>query len=108
MHMSDEHAGVGCILLCMGGALGVFIGGAVSPIQLPQTVAGFHSLVGLAALLTSVANFYAHPHRGFTMENVASVLGDFIGGVTLTGSLVAFGKLNGNMSSKALDLPGKN
>jgi NAD(P) transhydrogenase len=80
----------------------------VDPIQLPQTVAGFHSLVGLAAMVTSIASFQAHPHAGFNVHNIACVSGDFIGGVTLAGSLVAFGKLNGNMSSAALALPGKN
>merc|ERR1719357_1691258 len=42
------------------------------------------------------------------LENVSAILGDFIGGVTLTGSIVAFGKLNGNLSSKPLNLPCKN
>merc|ERR1719310_2411513 len=91
---------------------GALVGGAggfkVDPIDLPQTVAAFHSLVGLAAMVTSIASFQAHPHAGFNMHNIACVAGDFIGGVTLAGSLVAFGKLNGNMSSAALSLPGKN
>lgn len=80
----------------------------VSPIALPQTVAAFHSLVGLAAMCTSIGSFVENPEAGASMENVAAVLGDFIGGVTLTGSLIAFGKLNGNLASKPLDLPGKN
>merc|ERR1719507_1596901 len=80
----------------------------VGPIQLPQTVAAFHSLVGLAAMATSIGSFWADPVAGATLENVSSVFGDFIGGVTLTGSIVAFGKLNGNLSSKPLNLPGKN
>merc|ERR1719507_2828344 len=80
----------------------------VGPIQLPQTVAAFHSLVGLAAMATSIGSFWADPVAGATLENVSSVFGDFIGGVTLTGSIIAFGKLNGNLSSKALNLPGKN
>merc|ERR1712203_24932 len=92
--------------------------GKVSPIALPQTVAAFHSLVGLAAMLTSIGTYWntvGDPNAvsGVTVETVASVLGDFIGGVTLTGSIVAFGKLNGTMfgrkiSSAALSLPGKN
>merc|ERR1712151_640049 len=80
----------------------------VDPIALPQTVAAFHSLVGLAAMITSIASFQAHPHPGFNVHNIACVSGDFIGGVTLAGSLVAFGKLNGNMSTAAMSLPGKN
>jgi len=42
------------------------------------------------------------------VKNISSLAGNFIGGVTLTGSLIAFGKLNGNLGSKALNLPGKN
>merc|ERR1712032_199903 len=61
-----------------------------------------------AAMVTSIASFQAHPVPGVNLHNVASFLGDFIGGVTLSGSLVAFGKLNGNLSSAALSLPGKN
>merc|ERR1711959_771800 len=95
-------------LVLLFGIAGVAVGFKVSPIQLPQTVAAFHSLVGLAAMLTSIGSFVATPSGGFGMENVAAVLGDFIGGVTLTGSIIAFLKLNGNMGSKPLNLPGKN
>merc|ERR1719253_1784276 len=95
-------------LVGSGALVGTVGGYKVDPIQLPQTVALFHSLVGLAAMVTSIASFQAHPHAGYNMHNIACVSGDFIGGVTLAGSLVAFGKLNGNMSSAALALPGKN
>merc|ERR1719393_694015 len=95
-------------LVGSGALVGTVGGMKVDPIALPQTVAAFHSLVGLAAMVTSIASFQAHPHAGFTMHNIACVAGDFIGGVTLAGSLVAFGKLNGNMGSAALSLPGKN
>ncbi|CAJ1393911.1 unnamed protein product [Effrenium voratum] len=105
----DSGAFVLCsILLVVGGTAGLVLGVQVSPIALPQTVAAFHSLVGLAAMCTSIGSFVETPVAGATMENVAAVLGDFIGGVTLTGSLIAFGKLNGNLASKPLDLPGKN
>ena len=63
-------------------------------------VALFHSLVGAAAVITCVANFIAeNPH--FDMDPAANVtktalfLGTYIGGVTFTGSLIAFGKLQG-------------
>merc|ERR1719450_962504 len=95
-------------LVGSGAIIGTAGGMKVDPIDLPQTVAAFHSLVGLAAMVTSIASYQAHPHAGFTMHNTACIAGDFIGGVTLAGSLVAFGKLNGNMSSAALSLPGKN
>lgn len=68
--------------------------------DLPQMVALFHSLVGAAAVLTCVADFMAEqPH--FATDPAANVvktalfLGTYIGGVTFTGSLVAFGKLQG-------------
>jgi NAD(P) transhydrogenase len=95
-------------LVGSGALVGTAGGMKVDPIDLPQTVALFHSLVGLAAMVTSIASFQAHPHAGFNMHNIACVTGDFIGGVTLAGSLVAFGKLNGNLGSAALSLPGKN
>lgn len=98
----------GGILLAVGGGFGVIMGMQVSPIALPQTVAAFHSLVGLAAMATSIGSFWSNPVAGSSMEKISAILGDFIGGVTLTGSLIAFGKLNGNLGSKALDLPGKN
>merc|ERR1719414_478286 len=95
-------------LLGAGAALGTVVGTKVEPIALPQTVAAFHSLVGLAAMVTSIASYQAHPVPGLNLHNTACILGDFIGGVTLAGSLVAFGKLNGNLGSAALSLPGKN
>merc|ERR1719468_967473 len=96
------------VLMLVGGGFGCVIGARVSPIALPQTVAAFHSLVGLAAMCTSIASFTLKPEKGVNVENIASVLGDFIGGVTFTGSIIAFGKLNGNLGSKPLNLPGKN
>jgi NAD(P) transhydrogenase len=92
----------------VGGVVGLIVGLKVSPMALPQTVAGFHSLVGLAAMCTSIGSYQVNPSTGVNLENVAVVLGDFIGGVTLTGSIIAFGKLNGNLSSKPLNLFGKN
>ena len=106
--LSEENLIISSILLVIGGTAGVGLGMKVSPIALPQTVAAFHSLVGLAAMCTSIGSYVNRPVSGATMENTSAILGDFIGGVTLTGSLIAFGKLNGNLSSKELSLPGKN
>lgn len=81
-------------LLSVGGVLGTYLGKKVAVVELPQTVAAFHALVGLAAVATSIASFMNdmnpdHLHR------VASYLGTFIGGLTFTGSIVAFLKLSG-------------
>eukprot|EP00429_Kryptoperidinium_foliaceum_P016898 CAMPEP_0176036838 /NCGR_PEP_ID=MMETSP0120_2-20121206/18246_1 /TAXON_ID=160619 /ORGANISM="Kryptoperidinium foliaceum, Strain CCMP 1326" /LENGTH=840 /DNA_ID=CAMNT_0017370225 /DNA_START=66 /DNA_END=2585 /DNA_ORIENTATION=+ len=106
--LPGEIVATAALLMLVGGAAGLVWGMKVSPIALPQTVAAFHSLVGLAAMCTSIGSYWANPQQGAAMENVSAILGDFIGGVTLTGSIIAFGKLNGNLSSKPLDLPFKN
>merc|ERR1711988_420457 len=83
-----------------------------SPEVLPQLVAAFHSLVGMAAMLTCFATYLDH-YPGFatdpaaTMIKSALFLGTYIGGVTFTGSLIAYGKLNGNPNSNPLMLPGR-
>lgn len=79
-------------MIFSGLAVGVGIGRKVAVTELPQTVAAFHALVGIAAMATSIASLLLHP----TPDNfhlIASFLGTFIGGVTLTGSIAAFIKL---------------
>jgi len=96
-----------------GGALGFWKGAKVEVTELPQLVALFHSGVGLAAVLVSFASMMEHPLSNpltslDIIHKVSVYLGTFIGAVTFTGSLVAYGKLQGIMSSAALNLPGKN
>merc|ERR1712020_815733 len=96
----------------IGGAIGTTIAKKIEITDLPQLVAAFHSLVGMAAVLTCVATYIDH-FPGFatdpaaTMIKASTFLGTFIGGVTFTGSLIAYGKLNGNLSSNPLMLPGR-
>jgi NAD(P) transhydrogenase len=94
-------------MMAAGGAAGGYIGQSVEPMKLPQTVAAFHSLVGGAATFASIASFLAHPDAG-AGHRIAAMAGDSIGMITLTGSLIAYAKLDGQMSSKELNLPGKN
>ena len=74
--------------------------------DLPQLVALFHSFVGVAATTTCIANFLVeHPHfladpSGTAAVKCALFLGAYIGGVTFTGSLMAYGKLQGNCHLK--------
>jgi len=101
------------VLSALGAALGLAISQRVAITSLPQLVALFHSFVGLAAVLTSFASYlqdYSHfaTDPSGTIHMISIFLGTFIGGVTFTGSLVAFGKLDERLSSKALTLPGKN
>lgn len=96
-----------------GGLIGLIIARRVAITDLPQLVAAFHSFVGLAAVLTCVSTYmseYSHlmtdPSAGIT--KAALFLGTYIGGVTFTGSLVAYGKLQGLLSSDPLLLPARN
>eukprot|EP00916_Digyalum_oweni_P001273 GHVL01002467.1.p1 GENE.GHVL01002467.1~~GHVL01002467.1.p1 ORF type:complete len:664 (+),score=155.13 GHVL01002467.1:40-1992(+) len=94
-------------LISAGMMAGSFYGQKVQITELPQTVAAFHSLVGFAAMSASIASYCIHPDIG-SLHKISALMGDFIGGVTLTGSIVAFAKLQGLMSSKPLNLPSKN
>ena len=95
-----------------GGLIGTGIARRVAITDLPQLVAAFHSFVGLAAVLTCISTYmseYAHlaSDPGGAVTKVALILGTYIGGVTFTGSLIAFGKLQGSLSSQPLLLPGR-
>ena len=83
-----------------GGLIGAVAAKRMEVTDLPQMVALFHSLVGVAAVVTCVANYmHEFPHfaenPAMNVTKTAQFLGTFIGGVTFTGSLVAFGKLQG-------------
>ncbi len=82
-------------LLAAGGAAGTVLGKKVAVTELPQTVAAFHALVGLAAVTTSLASYWLTGHDVDTLHKIASFLGALIGGVTFTGSIAAFIKLAG-------------
>ncbi|KAL4886139.1 NAD(P) transhydrogenase [Aspergillus karnatakaensis] len=90
-----------------GAVIGALIGRRITPTGLPQTVAALHSVVGLAAVLTSAGSVMADIGDITTLHLVTAYLGVLIGGVTFTGSIVAFLKLAGRMSSRPLILPGR-
>lgn len=97
----------------LGGGIGSTIAKKIEITDLPQLVAAFHSLVGAAAVLTCLAT-YLHEFPHFATDPAATAiktalfLGTFIGGVTFSGSLVAYGKLQGVLNSSPLLLPGRN
>ncbi|OHW90332.1 nad transhydrogenase beta subunit [Colletotrichum incanum] len=94
-------------LAALGSIAGILIGKRITPTDLPQTVAALHSVVGLAAVLTSIGSVMAHIDDISTLHLVTGYLGVLIGGITFTGSIVAFLKLAGRMSSRPIVLPGK-
>ena len=81
-------------LLGLGGIAGSIIGKKVAVTELPQTVAAFHALVGIAAVFTSLASFWITPDHT-NLHKIACYLGTLIGGITFTGSIAAFLKLSG-------------
>lgn len=94
-------------LATIGSIIGLLIGKRITPTDLPQTVAALHSVVGLAAVLTSIGSVMADLDHITTLHLVTAYLGVLIGGVTFTGSIVAFLKLAGRVSSKPIILPGR-
>lgn len=82
-------------LLGAGGLAGLILGKRVAVTELPQTVAAFHALVGLAAVATSLGSYWDHAalHDVETLHKIAAFLGTLIGGITFTGSIAAFIKL---------------
>ncbi|MDR0942867.1 MAG: NAD(P)(+) transhydrogenase (Re/Si-specific) subunit beta [Holosporales bacterium] len=91
----------------LGGGVGFYIAKKVSMTSLPQLVAAFHSLVGLAAVFIACSIFQMR--EGFlpTANAIEMSLGAAIGAITFTGSVVAFGKLQGFISGKPLKYPGQ-
>ena len=111
--LSDKIDSYGLLIVMMliGGTIGAYMAKRVEMTSMPELVAMLHSFVGMAAVLVGIAS-YLDPNMHFegaeaTIHNVEIVLGVFIGAVTFTGSVVAFGKLKGIMSSKPLALPGR-
>jgi H+-translocating NAD(P) transhydrogenase subunit beta len=98
--------------LGIGGGIGAYMARKVQMTQMPQLVAFFHSLVGLAAVLVAGAALYAP--EAFNIGKVGQIkaaslfemaLGVAIGAITFTGSIIAFLKLDGRMSGKPIMLP---
>jgi NAD(P) transhydrogenase subunit beta len=99
------------VMLAVGGAIGAVLAARVQMTAMPQLVAILHSFVGLAAVLVGLSATLSPPFALTGVErrihDVETFLGVFIGAVTFTGSVVAFGKLQGMIRSKPLLLPGR-
>lgn len=118
-------AAVGEILAAMaiGGGIGLLTARKIQMTAMPQLVAAFHSLVGMAAVLVGAAAYLNPEAFGiavritpiaapsvisiFPASRIEMVLGVAIGAITFSGSVIAFLKLNGNMSGKPILLPGR-
>ena len=90
-----------------GGAIGLVIAKKVHMTKMPELVALMHSFVGLAAMLIAFASIYNFTNTYSTTQRVELFLGSFIGAITFTASLVAFGKLSGKFVSKTIIFKGQ-
>ncbi|MGI9517718.1 MAG: NAD(P)(+) transhydrogenase (Re/Si-specific) subunit beta, partial [Pirellulaceae bacterium] len=99
------------VALIIGGGIGLYVAQKVQMTSMPQLVAILHSFVGLAAVLVGLSNQISPAHAPAPDEElihkIEVFLGVFIGGITFTGSVIAFGKLDGRISSKPLMLPAR-
>jgi NAD(P) transhydrogenase subunit beta len=101
--------------IAAGGIVGFVIARRIAMTAMPQLVAAFHSLVGLAAVLVAAAAFLnpgAFDILGaggsiFVVSRIEMALGAAIGAITFSGSVIAFAKLNGNMSGAPILLPAR-
>jgi|TARA_B100000959_G_scaffold225420_1_gene239554 NAD(P) transhydrogenase subunit beta len=98
-------------LMFIGGSIGLYLAKTIQMTQMPELVAVLHSLVGLAAVLVGYVNFFDETIQLFGVEkaihNIEIYVGVFIGAITFSGSLIAFGKLSGIISGNPLLLPAR-
>ncbi|RZM07670.1 MAG: NAD synthetase, partial [Sphingomonas sp.] len=103
------------IAMAIGAAIGIVTARRIAMTDMPQLVAAFHSLVGMAAVLVAAAAYLNPGAFGIlgddgqilTVSRIEMGLGIAIGAITFSGSVIAFLKLNGNMSGKPIMLPGR-
>ncbi|KAB7740765.1 NAD synthetase [Parvibaculum sedimenti] len=100
--------------VAIGGGVGAVVARRIAMTAMPQLVAFFHSLVGLAAVLVAWAAFFSPAAYGIgelgaihAGNLVEMSIGVAIGAITFSGSIIAFAKLNGNMSGASIMLPGR-
>jgi NAD(P) transhydrogenase subunit beta len=114
-HVTDALTwGMIVAAIAIGGGIGAVIARRIAMTAMPQLVAAFHSLVGLAAVLVAAAALYSPAAYGIGTEGairtqslIEMSLGVAIGAITFAGSIIAFAKLNGNMSGAPILLPAR-
>ena len=97
--------------ILVGSIIGAIVAKKVQMTGMPQLVAALHSFVGLAAVFIGI-NSAMLPHSDmssteYMIHNIEVFIGVFIGAITFTGSIIAFGKLSELITGKALILPGR-
>ena len=93
--------------IVIGGSIGATVARRVQMTKMPELVAAFHSLVGIAAVLIAVAAIFHAGEQHTGAQKVELFLGAFIGAITFTASLIAFGKLSGRVTGKPVSFGGQ-
>ncbi|MDP6874781.1 MAG: NAD(P)(+) transhydrogenase (Re/Si-specific) subunit beta [Alphaproteobacteria bacterium] len=101
--------------MVIGGAIGAIIARRIAMTDMPQLVAAFHSLVGLAAVLVAAAAFYNPAAYGIAdadgvlklASRIEMGIGVVVGAITFSGSIIAFGKLQGIVTGNPIVFPGQ-
>ncbi len=106
-----QHYDILMVALLVGGTIGLLAARRVQMTQMPELVAILHSLVGLAAVAVGFANFMDSDKHfvgvELTIHDIETYLGILIGGVTFSGSVIAFGKLSGRIGGSPMLLPAR-
>ena len=103
------------LAIAVGGGVGALLAKRIQMTAMPELVAAMHSLVGLAAVLVAMSAFYNPVAYGIALpgellhssNRIELFIGTFIGAITFTGSIIAFGKLSGKLSGKPLRFAGQ-
>lgn len=112
LHPTMDYSNLGWVLggLAVGAIVGIPLALKVKMTSMPELVAILHSFVGLAAVLVGIGTYMLHKAAGDVVGTVAMieiVAGVFIGAITFTGSVIAFGKLSGKLGSAPVVFPGQ-
>jgi proton-translocating NAD(P)+ transhydrogenase subunit beta len=103
------------VAIAVGGTIGSIVAKRIQMTQMPELVAAMHSLVGLAAVLIAMSAFNNPVAYGIALpgemlhhsNRIELFIGTFVGAITFTGSIIAFGKLSGKLSGKPLRFAGQ-
>jgi NAD(P) transhydrogenase subunit beta len=103
------------LAIAVGGSIGAIVAKRIQMTEMPELVAAMHSLVGLAAVLVAMSAFHNPVAYGIALpgemlhssNRIELFIGTFVGAITFTGSIIAFGKLSGKVSGRPLRFPGQ-
>ena len=112
VYSTTRNVGMILVGIAVGGLIGAVVARRVQMTQMPELVAAMHSLVGLAAVLIAIAAIHDPTALGLhdpipTGNKIELFIGTFIGAITFSGSVIAFGKLSGRIKSAPISFSGQ-